>query len=290
MKNLKTIITTDSGMDPIDTTYMAKGILEGEFSDGRRVSYEDNGTETVKRVLEDSKNGAVFKTAAPLITDYENIYTRALNEGEHVIHLSMSSGISSSSVNVSNMVANEINPSQISVIDSKSGATGGTLINLYAKHLIDQGLNYKEVLTKLKSFIGRVKTEFFVPNPMGYIRSGRNSLANLRIPKLFNDFKVIVTFKDGKLFPSALPFRSRCNTDSVINKWITKYINDETIEGYERDVAVIGTLQEENVEISRIIDYLKGYFKTVIREDINAVVAAYGSTDLVGLSLVRRNK
>lgn len=290
---MKTIITTDSGMDPIDIDYMVSGMLirndDKEFRDVREI--------TSQEVLEQTKSGYLFKTSAPTLSDYYEVFTNALNEGDNVIHISMGSGISSASITSSNIVAKDIDEERITVLDSKNGATGGTLINLYAKHLSQKGLSKREILEQLQKLISRIKTAFFVPNPTGFQRSGRNnSELCLKDKALLIGEKVLsvagmkfrVDFnEEGNLYVKKM-LAGKSEVKGM--QMIREIVNDDTIKNYEQEVAVIGTVLENKVNMQEIKKYLSKYFHNVIRKDINAVVAAYGSPDLVGLSLVRKQK
>ncbi len=290
---LKTIITTDSGMDPIDKKNMVSGILIRNDNE----EFKDVCDINSKEVLRQIDKGYTFKTSAPSLADYYQLFERSLNVADDVIHLSMSEGISSASVASANFVANDIDSERITVIDSKCGATGGTLINLYANYLVKKGLEKKEILQELKKFISHVKTSFFVPNPEGFQRSGRDkSELCLKEKALIVGGKVLtlagvkfqVDFNDeGNLFVKKTMLGL---AHTKVMQMIKEIVNDKTIADFEQDIAVIGTVLEERVNMQEVKEYLGGYFNNVIRQDINAVVAAYGSADLVGLSLVRKLK
>lgn len=291
----KTIITTDSGMDTTNQEYMVGGVLNR--SDGE--SYRDVLEISSKEILEQMKEGYTFLTSAPFIRDYEETFKRALKEGEHVVHLSMSSGISSTSVSLANMMAREINnelgEKRIHVIDSMNGATGGTLIGMYAQDLAKQGKSYQEIIDSISRLIKKVQTSFFVPNPTGFISSGRDKsqlclkdkalligsealrLAGVKYRVDFND--------EGNLYTKQI-IRGKASTQAM--KMVQSIVNENTIQDYETNMAVIGTVLEDKVKMATLEDYLKQYFDRVQRQDINGVVAAYGSADLVGLSLVRK--
>lgn len=287
----KIIITTDSGMDPIETHYMAPGILNR--NDGK--SFEDVIEITSKEVLQQMQEGYSFKTSAPSIDAYENMFGSALRKADRVIHLSMGNGISSASVLTSNMVAKEIDADHIKVFDSKTGATGGTLLTTYASYLIKKGLSYQEVIQEIQECIDSVHTSFFVPNPQGFIRSGRDSSslclkekalmlgsAALKIAGV----KYRVDFnEDGHLYTKQL---LRGTNRRKAMQMIEEIVNDKTIHQYDTKMAVIGTVLEEYVDMDQIKKYLENYFEQVYQQDINAVVAAYGSPDLVGISLKKK--
>lgn len=289
---MQTIITTDSGVDPIEIKYMAPGQLNR--NDGK--SFRDVLEISSSEVLNQQNNeGYLFKTSAPLLEDYVKLFKSALKEADHIVHLSMSSGISQGSLTASNLVANEISPSNITVIDTLNGATGGTLIDIYANYLVSKNIPYQTIINLLEEFKTNIHTSFFVPNPVGFKRSGRdNSELCLKDKAMvigayalkIAGTKFRVDFNDeGNLYTKKTMIG---RSDIKAEYWLKSLVNEETIKNYDQSLAVIGTVAEENVLMDQICFYLQKYFAKVVRQDINAVVAAYGSTDLIGLSLIKK--
>lgn len=67
-------------------------------------------------------------------------------------------------------------------------------------------------------------------------------------------------------------------------------INEQNKYEYDPKIAVVGTVKERYVLIDDIITYLEdlNYFDKITRKDINGIVAAYGSEDLCGISLIKK--
>lgn len=292
----KIIITTDSGIDPI----CEENMIPGQIIENGEKSYRDKIDINQKEILNKIKEGSVFKTASPLIGDYEDKFVSILERKKDVIHLSMSSGISEGSVNSANLIANILNEeyeNKVYVIDTLNGATGGTLIDILANNLVKQGLTTKEITEKLNSLKKYVQTSFFVPNPEGFIKSGRNkselclkdkakligtkaaSMAGIKYRVDFND--------EGNLYVKST---MKCKTKLGMLKLIKSILNEQTIENYKDNYVVIGNVLEKDVEMNQVKEYIEQleYFKNIVVQDINGVVAAYGSEDLCGISLIKK--
>ena len=71
---------------------------------------------------------------------------------------------------------------------------------------------------------------------------------------------------------------------------LKEIVNESNIESYDPAYVVIGNILEKDVSMDELIDYLNSfkYFNNVIRQDINGVVACYGSEDLCGISLIKK--
>lgn len=288
---MKTIITKDSGIDPINDLYVIPAIVRKDF----KLEYKDGIDITSEEVLKGVDEGHIYQTAAPSIEDYDKTFREALRNGNEVVHLSMSSGISEGSVNTANVMANSVSPEKINVIDTKNAATGGTLIDIYAEYLAKEGLSAKEIVKELEEYKKSIQTAFFVPNPIGFLNSGRDK----------TDESMTTKFKRlglGALQKLGYKYRVDFNEEGNLNikgmmrgisqtkayEMVQEIVNDDTMEMYDSNTAVLGTVAEGVVDMETLENYLKKYFNCVVRRDIGATVAAYGSKDLIGLSLKRK--
>jgi len=292
----KIVITTDSGIDPIHEETM----IPGQIVENKIKSYQDMKEITPKEILEKIKTGSNFKTSSPMIGDYEKMFIPYLENQYDIIHLSMSSGISEGSVNSANLMATIFNDeyeNKIHVIDTLNGATGGTLLEQFANDLVKDGCQTSEIVEKLQQVKTKLQTSFYVPNPEGFIRSGRNKSEMCLKDKallmgvktaLVAGIKFRVDFNpEGNLYTKGF---IRSQTKSGMLKMVKQIIDEKNKELYDSKYVVVGTLNENQVKMEEIISYLNqlNYFDHVIRQDINGVVAAYGSDDLCGISLVKK--
>lgn len=288
---MKTIITKDSGINPVNDLYVIPAIVRKDF----KLEYKDGIDITSTDVLKGLDEGHIYQTAAPSIEDYDRTFREALRCGDEVVHLSMSSGISEGSVNTANVMANSVSPEKIRVIDTKNAATGGTLIDIYAEYLAKEGLSAKEIVKELEEYKKTIQTAFFVPNPIGFLNSGRDK----------TDESMTMKFKRlglGALQKLGYKYRVDFNEEGNLNiegmmrgtsqtkayEMVQEIVNDDTIEKYDSSTVVLGTVAEGVVDMEALENYLKKYFNYVVRRDIGATVAAYGSKDLIGLSLKRK--
>lgn len=292
----RVVITTDSGIDPINEDMM----ISGQIIKNNKETFRDIKEITPREIIEQSKQGDVFTTSSPILGDYFDKFQEQLENENDVIHLCMSSGISEGSVNTPNIAANELNSeydNKIYVVDTLNATTGGTLINEYAKMLVKQKLSTKEIVDKLNTFKEYIQTSFYVPYPAGFIRSGRNKGDQCLKDKALSlggkitqmtGIRLRVDFNSrGNLYPKSM---MRCNVPVGMTKFIKSIVNDKTIESYQPDYAVVGNVLEKDVQMEEIVRYLEQfkYFKNIINQSINGVVACYGSEDLCGISLIKK--
>ena len=294
----KIVITTDSGIDPINTNNM----IPSQIIENGETSYRDMIDITPKEILSRQKLGSTFKTSSPILSDYEDKFRELLGAYDEIIHLSMSSGISEGSVNSSKLIAADLNDElgeKIHVVDTLTGATGGTLLNEIANNILFKCDDSETIINILNDIKTRITTSFYVPNPEGFVRSGRNK-SDLYLKEkallmgvkasIMAGIKFRVDFNnEGNLYTKGI---SRKKISQGAIKLVADVVNEDNKHLFEKNYAVVGTVQEDKVNMQDIIDYLYSlkYFNRVIRKDINGIVACYGSPDLVGISLVRKQK
>lgn len=295
----KIILTTDSGMCAKKKENTI--IIPAQIISSNGKAYYDDGHISNKKILEDMERGIIYKTSSPILGDFKNTFESILEDGNDVIHLSMSSGISEGSINAANLIANQLNEkykNKVYVIDSLTGATGGTLFyELAYNELINSNLSTKDLLEKLNQIKKRLTTSFYVPNIDGYRRSGRdkttshlkNSVlcATSNVAKLVS-LKFRVDFNEkGNLYLKKI-FKSSQSNGML--KMVSDLVNEKNIEQFDPRFITIGNLYKEKVDLDKIKQYLENfnYFDNIIEKEIGSVVAAYGCNDLCGIALMKK--
>lgn len=295
----KFVLTTDSGMcankenNPI--------VIPAQIVASNGISYCDNGELSNEQILRNMKNDIIYKTSSPLLGDYIDTFRKILEDGKDVIHLSMSSGISSGSVNAANITAIDLNDeyeNQVYVIDSLTAASGGTLFyELAYDEIINNPCSTKEMVERLNKLKQYIQTAFYVPNIDGYIRSGRDKSSSDMKSKIFYAtshlakraaIKFRVDFNEnGELHLKKL---FRASDEKGMEKMVMDIINEKNIETFDPRLVVIGNLFKEKINMKEVKEYLASfnYFERILENKIGSVVAAYGCNDLCGISLVKK--
>ena len=269
----KIILTSDSGIDLTNEQNMIPALIIENGEKTYKDCLEINSSKILKRIKEEN----VFTTSSSLLGDYYNMFSKIFENGDDVIHLYMSSGISEGSFNFAFLTANTLNEeynNKVYVIDTLNGATGGTLIYNIADGLIKKEYSAKSIIEYLNILKNNILTSFYVPDPKGFIRSGRN--------------KSELCIKDKAILMGLKIFKSK-RKDGMM-KLTQNIINEQNKYEYDSKIAVVGTVKERYVLIDDIITYLEdlNYFDKITRKDINGIVAAYGSEDLCGISLIKK--
>lgn len=130
------------------------------------------------RFYERMKNGADTKTAQVSVGEYVDYFTRFLEEGKDIIHVSLSSGISGS-VNAARNAADilrERYPSRkIFIIDSLGASSGYGLLMDTAATKRDEGMSVDELAQWIEDNRLKLHHWFFSTDLTFFVRGGRIS-------------------------------------------------------------------------------------------------------------------
>src|SRR5574344_976569 len=106
----------------------------------------------MNKVIITADSGIDHKTSAPLPNDYYDMWKRIVEQGDDIVHLSMSGKLSSTSVLLSNSIASELNDiygKHIYVVDTLNCVSGGTFLFEMANKLRDEGYSASDIASKL---------------------------------------------------------------------------------------------------------------------------------------------
>lgn len=135
-----------------------------EFKDGEICS-----TDIFKFVEE---NKILPKTSAINKQTYKDFFAEQLKESDAVVHISLSSQMSSSCQNAKD-AASELE--NVFVVDSLSLSTGIALLAIYARELAQQGLNAEEIFKKVSERVPYVQASFVIKRLDYLYKGGRCS-------------------------------------------------------------------------------------------------------------------
>lgn len=178
-KMKQVVITADSGSDiplelaekhGIGVVPLTVVVGDGNYTDGVDI--------TPREIYSMVESGSDMpKTASVTPTAHGEFFKRYTSQGYAVVHVSLSSGISSTYQNAV-IAAQELE--DVFVVDSLSLHTGIDLLLLLACDLRDQGLDAGAIASRLEQARDKVRTTFIVTQMDYLVKGGRcSSLAAL---------------------------------------------------------------------------------------------------------------
>lgn len=300
----KIMVTADSGVNPVDEKNMISGLIslvndDGTLEDGLRDVKEINPDEITKG----RDVGKNYRTACPVLGDYYDLFGQYLKEKYDIIHFCMSSGISEGSNSGAKLVAVDLNDeydNKVHVIDSLTGAAGGTVLIEYAKYLVKQGYSTDEIVNIINEQRHHILSSFYVPDTTGFIYSGRH--------------KKELSFKDrikvlGTGIMKQMSMNTRVDFDNetgdlhfqkiyrgALKKQLPLYIEDivnrDNVEQYDDNFVALVSMPTNEQLRQELVTYLEElkYFKNVINQRCTGVYNAYGCRNLTMIGLLKKTK
>lgn len=144
-------------------------------------------------------NKVLPRTSAVNEFQYEEFFGGLIKEYDAILHISLSSCISSSCQNAMTVAKKMDN---VYVIDSKSLSTGIALLAVYARELIDKGLDVKEIYEKVLARVDAVQASFVI-NTLDYLYKGGRCSSLARFGANLLRLKPQIIVSDGKMVSGA---------------------------------------------------------------------------------------
>lgn len=217
------------------------------------------------------KTGELPKTAAVPPSTYEDLFTSLIDEGSSVVHIGLSSAISSS-YNNSCIAAEELD--NVYCVDSKSLCTAMGLLVLKACDLREEGFTAKQIYNRLNDLVPKVSTTFVIDKLDYLYKGGRCSgVARFSANVLGIRPSIAVDSKVGSL-DVAKKYRGK------LEAVYKQYINDSLSNIKEVDPARIviansGGVSDDVLKLAESMVKEKGIFKEIIFADAGCTISSH---------------
>ena len=244
---------------------------ENEYKDG-----EITGPDIFDYV---DKNKVLPRTCAVNEYQYRDYFRSFLENGyDAVIHISLSSGISSSYDNAEKASHKFDN---VYVIDSASLSTGIALEVIYARKLIDKGLDAKEVVEKVKARIPYVQASFVIQT-LDYLYKGGRCSGLARLGAALLRIKPQIIVSEGKMAPAKKYFGRKSQV-------IESYCKD-TLEQFanpDLSIAFVTHTYATPEMVAVAIEALKNRgFKTIYETHAGATITSHCGPQTLGILFI----
>lgn len=242
-------------------------ILDGE-------EYKDGSFTTQELFDFVEKKKMLPKTTALNQFEYQEFFEGLLKEYDQVVHITLSSGITSSALHAE-MAGKEME--NVYVVDSLSLSTGIGLLAIYGRQLAEQGKNGQEIKEILDARKLKLQTSFVIERLDYLFKGGRCSSLQLLGANVFK-IRPRITLKDGKM---GMDKKYRGNMGSVIENYGKDLINETTPN---LDIAFITytSATPEMLEKARQTCKQMG-FKTVYETFAGGTIASHCGANTLGI-------
>jgi len=194
---MKIKITSDSTcdlskdlLDKYDITIIPLTVIKNnqEYTDGITITTDEIFAHV-------AAGGNLCTTAAISVVDYQEKFEPFAKEYDAVIHISISSELSSSYQNAC-LAASEFN--NVSVIDSRNLSTGQGLVVLKACELAASESSVEKIVEILNDFTGKVEASFLLDR-LDYMVKGGRCTAVVALGANLLGLKPCIEVKNGKM-------------------------------------------------------------------------------------------
>ena len=225
------------------------------------------------------KNKILPRTSAINEFQYHEYFQGLLDEGyDAVIHVSLSSGISSSCSNAQNVAKRMDN---VYVIDSRSLSTGIALEVIYAAKLAEKGLDPQTIVDKVNARIPYVQASFVIQT-LDYLYKGGRCSGLARFGALILKIKPQIIVSDGKMEPAKKYFGRKSQV-------VASYCKD-TLEQFanpDLSIAFVTHTAATPEMVAVAIDALKQRgFKTIYETQAGATITSHCGPQTIGILFI----
>lgn len=245
------------------------GIVLGTqtFKDG------EMGTEQLFEMVD--KTGVLPKTNAINEYEYTEYFESLKKEYDAVVHICLSSGLSSS---CSNAIRASKNVKNVYVVDSLSLSTGIGLLVLYAKDLANDGYLPEDIAKKVQERAYSLQVSFVVERLDYLYKGGRcNALSLLGANLLRIRPRLVV--KEGKIGSDR---KYRGSMDKVITKYCEETLSEFNTPDLERVFVTYTTATPEMVNAAK--DALtRAGFKHIYESNAGCTIASHCGAHTLGI-------
>lgn len=280
------LITADSTCDlpshiieQHDIEILPLSVLLGDKSyyDGINVFPEDIYTYV-------DQTGTLPKTAAVTPAQYYEVFEKAHDDGKAVVHIGLSSAISSSYQNAC-IAASEFD--DVYCIDSKSLCTAMGLLVLKACDFRAKGFDAKKIYNRVNTLVPKVSTTFVLDNLEYLHKGGRcSSVAKFSANILGIKPSIAVDPATGKM-DVAKKYRGKMD---VVYK---QYINDclknvNKIDTSRIVIANSGGISPEIISFAKGVVEGKANFDEVILADAKCTISSHCGPKTLAIFYIRK--
>lgn len=270
---MSVVITADSTCDLPKEIIRSRNILitplsillGGEsYFDGVEITRDDIYTHV-------SKTGEMPKTAAVPPASYYDVFSNAQQQGNSVVHISLSSAVSSS---YQNAVAAASDFKNVYVVDSKNLCGGMGLLVLKACDLRDKGFEAKKIFNRIQALVPKIHSTFVLDNLVYLYKGGRCSAVAKFGANVLGIKPVIGVDSAAGSMDVVKKYRGK------IENVYRQYVNDTFANAAKMDtdriiIADSGGVSGEIIAFAKGVANGKADFKEIITADAGCTISSH---------------
>ncbi len=229
-----------------------------------------------------SKTGELPKTSAVNIPAATDFFEKYVNEGNAVIHFTISSEMSSTYQNCS-IAASEFE--DVYVIDTKNLSTGGGLLVIAAAEMAQKGMDAKEIAEAVTKLADNIDASFVIDS-LEYLHKGGRCSAVAAFGANLLKLKPCITVKNGKM---GVEKKYRGKYIDVLKEYTIDRLTNESDIDLDRVFITHAGCDDEVV--NTVVDAVKKAlpFKEVFITRAGCTVSSHCGRNTLGVLFIRKS-
>lgn len=244
---------------------------EKEYADARDISQD----EFYKFLKE---NDVLPKTSAYNAVEAEEFFEEQLESDggyDAIIHFTISSKLSV--IYQNSIMAAEKFKDKVFIVDSMSLSTGVGLQMLYAKDLVDEGLDAAEIFEKVVARREKVQASFVI-DKLTYLHKGGRCSGVAKWSASILQIKPIIVLKDGEM---KVGNKLMGKFDKIVPKYVEYILS--TFPEIDRKRCFITHTPINSEIVDEIRSLIKDKFDEVIETDAGCTVGTHCGPNTIGI-------
>ena len=230
------------------------------------------------------ETGILPKTSAVTPSQYYDLFEQLTNEGKAVVHIGLSSAISSSYQNAC-IAASDFE--DVYIVDSKSLCTGMGLLVLKACDFRAKGFEAKKIASRVNALVPKVSTTFVLSNLEYLHKGGRCSgVAKFSANVLGIKPSIAVDPKTGTL-DVAKKYRGKM--DAVYKQYINDCLKDvNKIDTSRIVIANSGGISPDIISFAKGVIEGKANFDEIILANAKCTISSHCGPKTLAIFYIRK--
>lgn len=239
------------------------------------MTFKDGEHTTAEMFEYVDKYNTLPKTTALNEYEYTEFFKEILESYDALVHICLSSGITSSCGNAERAAKNVDN---VFVVDSKSLSTGIGLLAIYARELAEKGLPAEEIAKTVQERADKLQVSFVVERLDYLYKGGRCSSLQLLGANLLK-IRPRIVLKEGTMISDK---KFRGNMGGVVAKYCAETLKDFNTPDLKRAFITYTTASPEMLEAARKALSEAG-FKEILETRAGGTIASHCGANTLGI-------
>lgn len=239
------------------------------------MTFKDGEHTTAEMFEYVDKYNTLPKTTALNEYEYTEFFKEILESYDALVHICLSSGITSSCGNAERAAKNVDN---VFVVDSRSLSTGIGLLAMYARELAEKGLPAEEIAKTVQERADKLQVSFVVERLDYLYKGGRCSSLQLLGANLLK-IRPRIVLKEGTMISDK---KFRGNMGGVVAKYCAETLKDFNTPDLKRAFITYTTATPEMLEAARKALSEAG-FKEILETRAGGTIASHCGANTLGI-------